>query len=95
MNHKEALTGDGITQFGRAMKELGIEMIFANSPQAKGRIERSNRTLQNRLVQELRLHNISTIDAANAFLPTFIEDYNRRFAAVPKSPDNAHRDFKT
>lgn len=91
VNHKDALTGDGITQFGRAMKELGIEMIFANSPQAKGRIERSNRTLQNRLVQELRLHNISTIDAANAFLPTFIEDYNRRFAAVPKSPDNAHR----
>lgn len=91
VNREEALTGDGITQFGRAMKELGVEMIFANSPQAKGRIERANRTLQNRLVIELRLLKISNIEAANAFLPTFIKDYNRRFAVVPKSPDNAHK----
>ena len=91
VNKSDALRGEGITQFGRAMKELSIEAIFANSPQAKGRIERSNRTLQDRLVKELRLHKISTIEEANAFLPTFIEDYNRRFAVVPKNSHNAHR----
>lgn len=91
VNRSEALSGDGLTQFGRAMKELGIKMLFANSPQAKGRIERSNRTLQDRLVKELRLNKISTIEEANAFLPTFIEDYNRRFAVVPKNPNNAHK----
>ena len=80
-----------MTQFGRAMQELGIEVIFANSPQAKGRIERSNRTLQDRLVKELRLNKISTPEEANAFLPTFIEEYNRRFAVVAKSPHNAHK----
>ena len=91
VNHPGALSGEGITQFGRAMKELGIEMIFANSPQAKGRIERSNRTLQDRLVKELRLNKISTIEEANTFLTTFIEDYNHRFAVVPKNSSNAHR----
>lgn len=91
VNRPEALTGEGMTQFGRAMKELSIEPIFANSPQAKGRIERSNRTLQDRLVKELRLNKISTIEEANVFLPIFIEDYNRRFAVVPKNPNNAHR----
>jgi transposase len=91
VNKSGALTGEGITQFGRAMKELAIEPIFANSPQAKGRIERSNRTLQDRLVKELRLNKISTIEEANVFLPIFIEDYNRRFAVVPRNPNNAHR----
>jgi len=91
VNRSEALSGDGLTQFGRAMQELGIKMVFANSPQAKGRIERSNRTLQDRLVKELRLNKISTIEEANAYLPTFIEEYNRRFAVVPKDPTNAHK----
>ena len=91
VNKSGALSGDGFTQFGRAIKELDIQMIFANSPQAKGRIERSNRTLQDRLVKELRLNKISTIEEANAFLPTFIEEYNRRFAVVPKDPTNAHK----
>ena len=91
VNAVEALTGDGITQFGRAMQELGIEMIFANSPEAKGRIERMNQTFQDRLVKELRLRGISTTEAANDFLPEFIEDVNRRFAVVPQSPNNAHR----
>ena len=91
VNAVEALTGEGITQFGRAMQELGIEMIFANSPQAKGRIERMNKTFQDRLVKELRLRGISTTEAANAFLPEFIEDLNNRFAVVPQSPNNAHR----
>lgn len=91
VNRPEALSGNGLTQFGRAMKEIGVKMLFANSPQAKGRIERTNRILQDRLVKELRLNKISTIEEANAFLPTFIEDYNRRFAVVPKDPSNAHR----
>ena len=91
VNRKGALSGDGITQFGKAMKKLGIEMIFANTPQAKGRIERANKTLQDRLVKELRAHQITTLDEANAFLPIFIEDYNRRFAVIPKNPNNAHR----
>lgn len=91
VNRPEALSGDGLTQFGRAMRELGIEVIFAHSPQAKGRIERGNRTLQDRLVKELRLNKISTIEEANPFLPTYIADYNRRFAVVPKDPNNAHR----
>jgi transposase len=90
VNKKEALSGNGLTQFGRAMKELGIGVIFANTPQAKGRIERSNRTLQDRLVKELRLRNISTIEEANKYLPSFIEGYNKRFAVVPKNPSNAH-----
>jgi len=91
VNKPDAIRGDGFTQFGRAIRELGIDMVFAHSPQAKGRIERSNRTLQDRLVKELRLNKISTIEEANAFLPSFIEDYNHRFAVVPKDPSNAHR----
>lgn len=91
VNHKEALGGHGITQFGRAMKELDIKLIFANTPQAKGRIERMNQTLQDRLVKALRLQKISTLEEANAFLPTFIESFNKRFAVVPKNPNNAHR----
>lgn len=91
VNRADALSGNGLTQFGRAMKALDIEMIYANSPQAKGRIERANRTLQDRLVKELRLNKISTIKEANAFLPEFIEDYNRRFAVIPTDPTNAHR----
>jgi hypothetical protein len=91
VNYPGALSGEGLTQFGRAMQELGIEMIYANSPQAKGRIERCNQTLQDRLVKELRLQKISTIEEANAYLPTFIEDFNKRFAVVPKDPNNAHK----
>lgn len=93
VNHKNALSGNGITQFGRAMKELDIKIIYANTPQAKGRIERMNQTLQDRLVKELRLQQISTLEEANAFLPTFLENFNQRFAIVPKDPANAHRDL--
>jgi hypothetical protein len=82
---------DGITQFGRAMHDLQIESICANSPQAKGRVERANRVLQDRLVKELRLENISTIDDANAFVPDFITRYNQRFAVEPRSTIDAHR----
>lgn len=80
-----------LTQFSRAIKTLDIMPIHANSPQAKGRVERANQTLQDRLVKELRLQDISDIEAANAFLPAFIADYNRRFAVEPINPSNAHR----
>jgi transposase len=88
---QSAGAGDGITQFGRAMQELDIQIICANSPQAKGRVERANQTLQDRLVKELRLRNISTIQAANAFAPEFCEDFDRRFAVSPRSNHDAHR----
>jgi hypothetical protein len=80
-----------LTQFTRALKTLDIEPIHANSPQAKGRVERANLTLQDRLVKELRLRGISSIDEANAFLPAFMADYNARFAVEPQSPVDAHR----
>jgi hypothetical protein len=83
--------GSGLTQFGRAMQELDIQIICANTPQAKGRIERANQTLQDRLVKELRVRGISDLQAGNAYLPEFREDFNRRFAVVPRSSHNAHR----
>jgi transposase len=91
--NQEQISGlsDGITQFGRAMQELDIQIICANSPQAKGRVERANQTLQDRLVKELRLQGISDIATANAFLPQFREDFNRRFAVQPRSNHDAHR----
>jgi transposase len=84
-------SGSGLTQFGRAMQELEIQIICANSPQAKGRVERANQTLQDRLVKELRLRSISDMQSANAFLPEFREDFNRRFAMQPRSTHDAHR----
>lgn len=87
----EARAGRGMTQFGRALCELNIEILCANSSQAKGRVERANRTLQDRLVKELRLAGIDTIDAGNAFLPDFIARFNAKFAKSPTRPDNLHR----
>jgi transposase len=81
----------GLTQFGRAMADLDIQIICANSPQAKGRVERVNQTLQDRLVKELRLRNISDMQAGNVYLLEFREDFNRRFAVVPRSSHDAHR----
>ena len=83
--------GQGVTQFGRALAELGIEILCANSSQAKGRVERVNRTLQDRLVKELRLAGISGIEAGNAFLPGFMARFNARFAVAPARPDDRHR----
>ena len=83
---------DSTTQFERAMKALDIEVICAHTPQAKGRVERANGILQDRLVKELRLEKINDIETANAFLPTFIADYNRRFAVEPKNTAHAHRE---
>ncbi|QPB23215.1 ISNCY family transposase [Rhizobium sp. 007] len=88
---KDAKGGQGMTQFGRALCELNIEILCANSSQAKGRVERMNRTLQDRLVKELRLAGIDDIEAGNAFLPGFMEDYNARFAIVPARSEDLHR----
>lgn len=86
------LTEERQTQLARAVQELGIELICANSPQAKGRVERANRTFQDRLVKEMRLRAISDIDAGNAYLPEFLAEHNRRFARVPALEFDAHRD---
>jgi len=91
VNTKDAVGGEGITQFGRALTELNIDIICANSPQAKGRVERAFGTLQDRLVKELRLAGISTIAAANAWLPGFMADYNRRFGRPPTNAKDLHR----
>jgi len=90
-NSKDAKGGDGYTQFGRAMFDLNIESICANSSQAKGRVERANLTLQDRLVKEMRLLNISTMAAGNEYAPTFIADFNRRFAKPPRNDFDVHR----
>jgi Winged helix-turn helix len=91
VNAKDAIGGDRITQFGRVLSELNIDIICANSPQAKGRIERAFGTLQNRLVKELRLAGISTVAAANAWLPGFITGYNARFGREPVNAKDLHR----
>ena len=81
-----------LTQFGRAMGEVAVEVICANSPQAKGRVERVNGTLQDRLVKALRLAGISTIEQANEFLQRqFLPEHNRRFAIQAASPIDVHR----
>lgn len=81
-----------LTQFSRAMKELGIEMINAHSPQAKGRVERSFNTHQDRLTKELRLAGISDMSCANEFLmKVYIPKHNERFAVLPAKSLNAHR----
>lgn len=89
----EQLRGDPArTQFGRALNELGIAWIAAQSPQAKGRIERLFETLQDRLVKEMRLAGIDTLEAANRFLELhFIPEWERRFTVAPRKSRNAHR----
>lgn len=82
---------NGLTQFGRAMKELGIMPIFANSPQAKGRVEKVNGTLQDRLVKEMRLRNICGVAQGNAYLPEFMDMYNSKFAVCASNRQDAHR----
>jgi hypothetical protein len=91
VNREGALSGDGRTQFGRAMEELDIKLICANSPQAKGRVERRNRDFQNRLIKAMRIAQICDIEAANAFLPSFLKKFNQKFAKSPKDPQNAHK----
>jgi transposase len=83
-----------LSQFGRAMKELNIELIHANSPQAKGRVERAHGTLQDRLIKLMRLDGISTIEEGNRYLEAFKLDYNKRFGRFPRNEENAHRELE-
>lgn len=93
VNHKNAVDNlELMTQFERAMNQLGVRVIHANSPQAKGRVEKMNGTLQRRLVKEMRLNGINTIEEANRFLKEiFIPKFNKQFAVVPKKENDLHR----
>jgi len=91
---KEAIDGtEPMSEFERAMKDLGIRVIHAHSPQAKGRIERLFRTFQDRVIKEMRLKGISTIEEANKFLAKYLPIYNRRFRVKPREEDNLHREI--
>jgi len=80
-----------VSQFGRALSELGVRMLFAHSPQAKGRIERLFNTFQDRVVKEMRLKGVSKISEANRFLDSYLPAYNRRFSVTPKKEEDLHR----
>jgi transposase len=89
---EEALRGEqALTQFARALSELGIKLIYAHSPQAKGRIERIFETLQDRLIKEMRLAGISTAKEANRFLQTYLPRFNHQFGKIPLGKSNLHR----
>ncbi len=91
VNQPSAGSGDALTQFGRAMRELEIEIICANTPQAKGRVERVIQTLQDRLPKEMRLLGIGSREDGNTYLSKFMDDFNQRFADEPRSSVDAHR----
>jgi transposase len=90
VNHNNVTTTEARTQFERAMAELGIELLCASSPQAKGRVERANQTLQDRLVKEMRLAGINDYQQANAFLDKYLPVYNHRFGVQPANPVDSH-----
>jgi len=81
----------GVSQFGRALAELNIDILCANTPAAKGRVERSNLTLQDRLAKEMRLRGISTLEDGNAYLEEYRTAHNAKFAVAPASEHDAHR----
>lgn len=81
-----------LSEFGRALTELGVEIIHAHSPQGKGRIERLFKTLQDRLVKDMTIRGISTIEEANKFLETYMAFHNKRFAFKPKEQNDLHRE---
>ena len=92
VNHKNAVDNkDLITQFERAMNQTGGRLITAHSPEAKGRVERMNGTLQDRLVKELKLAGITTIEKANEFLKEYIPKFNAKFAVVPNRKADLHK----
>ena len=91
VNAKDVQNGEAITQFGRALEELDIQLLCAHSPQAKGRVERMNQTLQDRLIKQMRLQGIGTMAKANAMLPAFIARLNGKFAVPARNPQDAHR----
>lgn len=94
VNHSNVTTTEALTMFERSLKELGIELICATSPQAKGRVERANQTLQDRLVKEMRLAGINNYQEANAFLDNYIHTYNQKFAVCPASPVDSHEPLR-
>jgi len=87
----ELNNAEPLSQFSRAVKELGVDVIYADSPQAKGRIERLFNTFQNRLIKEMRLKGIKTIKEANKFLKYYLPIYTKRFAVVPTNNTDLHR----
>ena len=91
VNKRAGVGGNGMTQYGRALDQLGISILCANTPAAKGRVERAHGTLQDRLVKELRLERISTIADANAWIDAFVDTYNLRFSKNPHLPHDVHR----
>jgi transposase len=82
-----------LSEFGRALRELGVNLIYAHSPQAKGRVERMFNTLQDRLVKEMTLRNITTIEEANKFLKSYLSFHNKRFAVNPREQNDLHREI--
>ena len=95
VERQDAKGGQGMTQFGRALSELNIEILCANSSQAKGRVERANRTLQDRLVKELRLAGISDMEAGNAFLPGVHGALQRALRGAAGQTQDLHRPLRT
>ena len=94
VTREELKKGEGVTAFHKALKILGIDLICANSPQAKGRIERKNGVLQDRLIKEMRLKGITNIEEANHYLEEFIKEHNKQFGKTPADPRNGHRPLK-
>ena len=94
VNNKKHFTGEEITHFGSVLKSLDIDLICANSPQAKGRVERANGILQDRLIKEMRLNNISSIEEGNVFLKKYLQKHNAKFGKEPLCPEDAHRALK-
>jgi transposase len=91
INVKDMLEEGVLTQIGRIAKTLNIELISANSPQAKGRVERAFQIFQDRLLKEMRLAGIASIEQANSFLAKYLPDHNRRFSKPPRQTEDAHR----
>ena len=91
INAKQAQSGDGLTEFGRVAERLRVELIQATTPQAKGRVERANQTLQDRLIKEMRLAGVNDIAGGQTFAEKFIETWNAKFARPPLDEADAHR----
>ena len=91
VNNKKHISGREITHFGSVLKNLDISLICANSPQAKGRVERANGVLQDRLIKEMRLNNISSMEEGNVFLKKYLQKHNEKFSKQPLCSEDAHR----
>ena len=94
VGNEELKQGTGITHFGRVLKELDIELICANSPQAKGRVERKNGLHQDRLTKDMRLEGVNTMEEGNIFLPGYLRRSNKQFGKQAANPENAHRPLR-